>query len=57
LAGGGAGPDQGGPVTSADVPPGPLSTESILRLGLVVLLSVGAVSLFAVLLGGSFRRA
>jgi plastocyanin len=57
VAGGGAGPDQGGPVTSADVPPGPLSTESILRLGLVVLLSVGAVSLFAVLLGGSFRRA
>jgi plastocyanin len=55
--GSGSGGTDGAPVAVAEIPPGPLGTESILRMGLVVLLSAAAVSVFALLLGSSFRKA
>jgi hypothetical protein len=40
-----------------ELPPGPLSTESILRLALVALIGAGAVTVFLVLLRSTMRRA
>jgi len=60
AGGGGSGGGEskgGGSVAVAEVPAGPLSTESILRMGLVVLLSAAAISVFVLLLGSSFRKA
>lgn len=54
-SGPGSGQDAGPPIPV--LPPGPLSTESLLRLLLVGLIGVGAVGVFALLLRSTMRRA
>ena len=57
--GAGAGGGQGGreaAIIAVDVPLGPVSTESLLRLGLVALLALGAIAVFVWIISGLFRR-
>jgi hypothetical protein len=44
------------PILALELPPGPLGTESLLRLGLVALLALGAIAVFLGLISGLFRR-
>jgi plastocyanin len=52
---GGTGATPGLPIP--ELPPGPLSMESILRLALVALIGAGAVTVFLVLMRSTMRRA